>query len=281
MTDNVMHSKTEVVEVNGEKISYRSFGTGAPLLLLQRFRGSLNDWDPELLTALSVSNRVITFDSIGVADSEGQIPETLEGAADFVVAFMDALKIQRANVLGWSLGGMTAQVLAIKHPDRVEKLILAGTTPPAGSDEVQFAPDEWTSIATKPENSAADMAYLFYTTTDSGLRAALESQQRFERLYERGVRTKTSASIIMPQAIAARGFIDNRGNWYQRLTHIERPVLIANGDSDLAFPVINSIVLHREIPDSKLVIYPDAGHAFLFQYASRFSVDVNNFLGNE
>ncbi len=271
----------KVVEVNGSKISYKALGQGSPMILLQRFRGSLDDWDPALLSALSATNRVIVFDSLGVGASEGEIPNALSGAADFVVNLMDALKIEQANVLGWSLGGMTAQVLAIKHPNRVKKLILAGTTPPAADKSVRLAPDEWTIIATKPQNSTGDMAYLFYTTTATGIKAARESQQRFERVHERGVKTKTSPAIIMPQAMAARAYMSNEGKWYQRLASIDVPVLIANGDSDIAFPITNSMVLHRQIPNSNLVIYPDAGHAFLFQYANQFSDHINQFLRDE
>ncbi|GHA20702.1 alpha/beta hydrolase [Arenicella chitinivorans] len=269
------------IVVNGSKISYKIIGQGTPLILLQRFRGSLADWDPALLAALSASNQVVIFDSLGVGTSEGEIPNTLGGAADFVVSFMDALKIEQANILGWSLGGMTAQVLAIKHPNRVNKLILAGTTPPAGDKSVHLAPDEWTAVATKPQNSAADMAYLFYTTTVVGVKAAQESQERFEQVHQRGVETKTSPEIIMPQAIGARAYMANKGNWYEQLAGIDLPVLIANGDSDIAFPVTNSMVLHRQIPNSNLVIYPDAGHAFLFQYADQFSDHVNQFLRRE
>jgi len=277
-TDQIQPS---TIDVNGSRISYKELGQGTPLILLQRFRGSLGDWDPALLAALSTTNRVIIFDSLGVGTSEGEIPNTLAGAANFVVDFMDALRIERANILGWSLGGMTAQVLAIKHPARVEKLILAGTTPPAGDKGVQLAPDEWMSVATKPQNSAADMAYLFYTTTAAGLEAAQESQQRFELVHERGVETKTSPAIIMPQVTGARAYMANQGNWYEQLASIDLPVLVANGDSDIAFPVSNSVALHRQIPNSSLVIYPDAGHAFLFQYAKLFSNHVHRFLLSE
>ncbi len=278
---NVNQKRTSVVGVNGSKISYRDFGQGKPLILLQRFRGSLHDWDPELLQSLAKTNRVIIFDSVGVGESEGVIPDTLEGAADFVVNFMDALNVEKANILGWSLGGMTAQILAIKHPNRVQKLILAGTTSPAVNRDVKLAPDEWTAIATKPENSAADMAYLFYTTTGSGIRAARDSRLRFERVHHLGVETKTSPKIMIPQAIGARKFMANEGLWYEQLSKIDSPVLVANGDSDLAFPLRNSVDLHQQLPNSKLAIYPDAGHAFLFQYARQFAEHVDDFLHSD
>lgn len=273
-----IQNQSQVVQVNGTNISFREYGSGAPLILLQRFRGGMNDWDPALISALSHNNRVIIFDSVGVGESEGEIPETLEGSADFVVELLNALNIKRANIMGWSLGGMTAQVLAIKYPDRVERVILAGTTPPAGANDVELAPEEWTAIATKPKNSPEDMVYLFYTETEAGKKAANESRLRFEKLDKRGVETKTSPAIILKQAVGARHYISNTDGWFARLSDIDRPVLIANGDSDLAFPVINSKVLHREIPDSELVIYPDAGHAFLFQHANQFANDVNAFL---
>jgi len=264
---------TEFIEVDGVRVATRSVGAGEPLVLLHRFRGTMDDWDPALLSALALERRVITFDSIGVGESEGEAPTSVESAADFAAGVVRSLGLGTTDILGWSLGGFVAQVLAIKQPALVHKLVLTGTMAPAGSAEVVWSP-KWLERASTPVPSPEIALSLFFTGSETSRAWGGASFGRMPR---------PPASYVSPTAMAAQAqaitrFANNEGGWYARLKEIAVPTFVANGDQDGLFPAIGSTVLAREIPRSRLAIYPDSGHGFLFQYIDRFSEDVRRFL---
>jgi pimeloyl-ACP methyl ester carboxylesterase len=237
----------------------------------------MDDWDPGFLNPLGKSRRVITFDSAGVAESSGSVPATLEGAADVVANFTRALGIQRADFAGWSMGGMTGQILAAKYLDLVRKLVLIGTLPPGGSTEVIRSPEDWGKVAAKPAYTQDDILYLFFSPSLEGRAAGLKSLQRTS-FRRPATDIKTSAQTMQAHYNAIVGFYKNDGGWYEKLKSITTPTLVVNGDKDLAFPAIDSVILGREIPKAEVVLYPDSGHGAHFQYPDRASQDVLAFL---
>ncbi len=275
-------AQTRFIEVNGERIAYRDFGQGEPIVLLHRFRATMSDWDPAFLDPIAAQRRVILFDNSGVGESEGSVPSTLEGAADNAAGLLKALDIPRADIMGWSMGGMTAQIFAIKYPQLVKHLALIGTTPPAGSSEVALVPSAWSDVASRSTRTEDDLLYLFYTTTPDSIAAGKASLQRIalRRKSEPQIGPLDNLALMMTQYRAIKRFIQNEDGWYQKLATIQAPTLVANGDKDGAFPVGNSMVLAREIPHSQLAIYPNSGHAFHFQYPQRFAQDLGVFLGS-
>ena len=276
--DSIAKAHTDYVDVGGRRIATRSFGSGEPLVFLHRFRASMDDWDPALIEALARERRVITFDSAGVGESDGVVPATLEGAADVAADVIAALGLSRVDVLGWSMGGMTAQILAIKYPQLVRKLILTGTLPPGGSPEIVPSSNRWSQVAGKPTYVDDDIVYLFFAESEASRAAGRASLARTSRPGRPGSAVKTTPETMQAQLRAIVGFYKNEGNWYGRLGEIASETLVANGDRDGAFPPIDSVVLAREIPKSQLAIYPDSGHGFLFQYADRFATDALRFL---
>ena len=269
------------VEVDGVRVVYRAYGDhheGVPLVLLHRFRATMDDWDPALIEALAAERMVVAFDSIGVGESGGATPPTLEEAADTAALVVRTLGIGRADFLGWSMGGMTAQILALRHPALVRRLVLAGTLPPGGSPEVVPSPPAWGQIAGKPDYEDEDLLRLFFTESAASRAAGQASLDRLSRPGLPGSRVKTTQATMQAQLQAIIRFYKNEGGWYERLREIAAPTLVANGDRDGAFPVIDSVVLAREIPGAGLLIYPDAGHGFLFQDPARFAADVSAFL---
>jgi len=265
--------ETKFVVVDGVRVATRSIGTGEPLVLLQRFRGTLDDWDPALLAALAHERRVIWFDSVGVGESEGAAPDAVEPMADFAASVVRTLGPGPVDVLGYSLGGFVAQVLAIKYPQLVRRLVLAATMPPGGVPGAEWSP-AWLRTASTPVPSPAIALSLFYTETASSRAAGAASFGRMSRPA-----SYVSAEAMAAQARAIARFADGGDGWYARLKEIAAPAFVANGDRDGLFPAIDSAVLAREIPQSRLAIYPDSGHGFLFQHVERFSEDVLRFLG--
>jgi len=275
-TDN---TNTTFTDVNGHQIAWRSTGAGQPLLMLNRFRASMDDWDPALIEALAHHHQVITFDSAGVAQSGGAVPETLEGAADIAMGLATAIGLDKPNVLGWSMGGMTAQILAAKYGDEIGGVILAGTTPSFAVEGTVPVSNEWLGTATKEQNTPDDMQFLFYADTDSCRAAGMASLERIGGGdANAGAASKTTMQTIAAQGAATRTFFFGEDGAFKTLGTISTPVLVANGDQDRAFAVENSVALAQAIPNAQLAIYPDAGHAFLFQHAEKFANDVTVFL---
>ncbi len=268
-----------VAVVAGQQIAWRSVGSGRPLLMLNRFRAAMDDWDPALIEALSRNYQVISFDSTGVGASEGTVPETLEGAADVAMGVIQALGLNNPHVLGWSMGGMTSQILAAKYGEQISRVVLAGTTPSFAAEGTVQTAQEWLATATKETNTPEDMLYLFYAASESSRAAGMSSLARIGRGdAEAGAATKTSLQSVVAQGAATRKFFFGEDAAYQQLGTIRVPVLVANGDQDSAFAVANSVALSSLIPGAQLAIYPDAGHAFHFQYADRFAQDIHAFL---
>jgi pimeloyl-ACP methyl ester carboxylesterase len=270
---------TQFIDTEGVRIAYRSFGQGNPIVLLQRYRATMDDWDPALLDALAANRRVIVFDNAGVGESGGRVQETLAGAADTIAAFVTALDLKKVDVLGWSMGGMTAPILAIKHPELVRKLVLTGTVPPGGSPDivVSLANQNWGPTAVKPSYTDDDILLLFFSPSKRGVKAGRASLSRTSTRRP-ATEMKSSPEARVAQSNAMRAFFKDEGGWFQRLKEIKAPTFVANGDRDPVFPAIDSVILAREIPGAELAIYPDSGHGFLFQDPDRFAADVLAFL---
>lgn len=276
---SAIEARTQFVEVKGEKIAYRVIGSGDPLFALNRFRGTMDDWDPAFVDALATQRQVILFDSLGVGESSGETPTTLEAAADAAAGLAQALGIAQADFIGWSMGGMTAQILGLRHPDVVRGLILAGTLPPGGSPEVVPSSPEWSQTAGKPDYVDDDILYLFFTPSEASQAAGQASLTRIAKLKGgSGSAVGSSQAAMGGQYQAIMAFYGNQMGVYERLGDIAASVLVANGDQDGAFPVIDSVILAGKIPNAQLVVYPDSGHGFLFQFPERFAEDIHVFL---
>lgn len=274
---------TKFVEAGGIRYAYRISGKGKPLLLIHRFRGTMEDWDADFLNALSKNRQVIIFDNAGIGQSSGSVPPTISEMAKNVASFVRALRIEQTDVLGWSMGGMEAQALALDSPDLVRRLILAGTAP-GGSPETIPSQEAFVKVAAKPILTDDDYVFLFYTDSEESRRAGQLSQKRIgaakqsmEKLGEKNTLV-VSEKNWQSQGQAIGEWFGGKENYFSRLKSVRQPTLVANGDRDLAFPVFDSVLLAREIPGARLLIFPDAGHGFLFQYSNDFAAHVSKFL---
>ncbi|HKR09031.1 MAG TPA: alpha/beta hydrolase [Gemmatimonadaceae bacterium] len=269
--------ETKFLVVDGVSVATRIVGSGPRLVLLHRFRGTLDDWDPAFFSTLADNHEVMMFDSVGVGETGGVTPTSVEEMADFAARVIQAEGTEPVDIFGWSLGGFVAQVLAIKYPQLVRKLVLTGTMPSGGTPELTWS-DDWLKRASVPVPSAENVLALMYTDSETSRGAGMASLGRVPHPPAAYVSPVSMAA----QAEAIRRFADGEdGNWYTRLGDIVAPTLVANGDRDELFAAIDSVILAAQIPGSQLAIYPDSGHAFLFQYAERFAEDVGRFLENK
>jgi pimeloyl-ACP methyl ester carboxylesterase len=272
-----------VDSANGISYAYRRFGqksAGAPpLVLLQHFRGNLDNWDPALVDQLAKTREVILFDNAGVGGSTGTVPRTVTATAEDALRFIEALELSEIDVLGFSLGGFVAQELVLIRPRLVRRLVLAGTGPQGGEDMHGFS-DEIFVHAYRDEPGAEDVLALFFERSETSVARGREVLQRvFTRTDDRDERATLGARDAQLDAITTWGIPDpSRLN---RLAGITQLVLVANGDNDRLVPTKNSSLLAETLPNARLKIYPDAGHGFLFQYPAEFAGEVERFLNEE
>jgi len=270
--------RTEHVERNGVRYAYRRYGTETPipLVLLQHFRGSMDNWDPALIDAFARERTVVLFDNDGVSGSSGVTPESFAAMAEGAAQFIGALGYERVDVLGFSIGGAVAQELAIAHPALVRKLILAGTAP-LGGEGLNTRDPEIIAMATKPIFEYEDCLTLFFEPTEASQRAG---RAYIERLRQRiqDLDVPSSAQTMRAQSKARNDWGATPDPGHSRLKRITQPVLIANGSHDIMMFTVNSVTMFQNLPNAQLILYPDSGHGFLFQYPELFATHVSAFL---
>ena len=244
---------------------------GVPLVLLQRFRGTMDDWDPAFIQAVSAERRVIRFDSAGIGRSEGRVPETIGAMAEVACEVIRQLGLQQVDLLGWSLGGVVAQQLALDAPHLIRRLIIAGSSPGGVIDGPQSHP-RVPQVMTRGFNDAQDFLFLFYPETEAAVAAGKASLARIAAQAD--VAPLVTAEAFMTQVKA----ISSWPGILHRAKELLMPTLVANGAHDVMLPAYRSFVLSQQAPNAKLVIYPDAGHAFLFQEIEDFVAQIELFL---
>jgi pimeloyl-ACP methyl ester carboxylesterase len=280
-TDTHLTARTAFLEAGGIRYAYRQFGapTGTPLLFLQHFRGGLDHWDPVITDGLAAGRPVILFNNAGVASSSGETPGTVDEMADHVAAFTRALGPATVDLLGFSLGGLVAQTVAVRHPELVRRLVLVGTLARNGIEEGR--PDDVFEVATRNDPpSLEDFLYLFFEPSQTSQAAG---RAFWERRHRRSadVDPPTSQQTMHAQLAAMLEFREARGERFSELTRIVQPTLVVNGRNDIMAPTINSYVLAQHLPNAELVVYPDSGHGAHFQFAELFTSQVARFLDAE
>ena len=278
-TAGVTHINAETlsVEVAGARIAYRRFGRPAelPLLMLQHFRGNLDNWDPALTDALAAQREVILVDYAGTGSSSGEPSNTIAATARQMIAFADALGLTEIDLLGFSIGGFAAQEIALVRPALVRRLVLAATGPKGAPGMHGWRDD--IAAAARGESKPENLLYIMFAHTETSQAKGREFLGRFlQRQERRDAPTSDAVRDAQYDAIVEWGIPDHAA--LQRLTGIKSPTLVIQGDGDLMIPTKLSHLLAGLIPDAQIRIYPDAAHGFLFQYPTEVAAEVNAFL---
>lgn len=271
-----VRAPTLFAEMGGRQLAYRSIGEGDPIILCQRFRGNLDDWDPAFLAALAEHYRVIYFDYGGMASSTGEPHEHITAFASDVIGLADALSIRRFLLLGWSFGGWIAQTVTVLFPERVRQAILIGTRPPgppvAGIDPL------FMEVAFRPVNSFEDEVILFFEPDDANSVAA--ARKSHERI---GARTEGKDTPVKPEhwalyGKAGEGYTQDPGNYLQRLRETDIPILVISGDHEICFPPENWFALNRQLPTTQVIVIPRAGHGPQHQHPELAAAYIHAFI---
>jgi pimeloyl-ACP methyl ester carboxylesterase len=266
-----------VSAANGVDYAYRDTGGGGvPLVLLQHFRGNLDNWDPALIDDLASTRRVVTFDNAGVGGSTGTTPDTIEQMARDAIAFLAAIEFSQADLLGFSIGSFVAQQIALVRPAIIRRLVLASSAPKGAAGMHGWAPEVIGAIGT-PKTSPEEYLDVFFAKSASSQQAGKEALGRmYARTLDRDQATTWATRQAQYDAVCAWGIPDHA--LLQRLSGIDLPVFVANGDSDPMILPRFSYLLAGLIPHAGLKIYPDSAHGFLFQHHAEFAADVEAFL---
>jgi pimeloyl-ACP methyl ester carboxylesterase len=268
------------VEVDGETFVYRRFGNEAsdapPLLLLQHFRGNLDNWDPALVDRIAREREVILLDNRGVGSSTGRVPDAVIDMARDVLRFVDVVGLREIDLLGFSLGGYVAQDVALIRPRLVRRLVLAGTAP-EGAPGIHRWSDDVYALAAQDVLDPGRFIRLFFSGSEESREKGRAFLKRIsERSVDRDEPTDLATRDAQLDAIARWGIPDPTR--LTKLSAISQPTYVANGDDDTMMITENSRLLARHIPNARLRIYTDAGHGFLDQYPELFADHVNAFL---
>lgn len=281
-TSSAGTAATKFVVAGGRRLAFRAFGTGPALMLCLRFRGVMDDWDPAFLDALAESFTVYVFDYTGLGQSTGTPSYRREDMAADAFDLIEALRLQRVVIGGWSLGGIAAQIVAARHPDRVSHAILIGTTPPGPqphSAEPIFLP-----TAMKPLNTLEDEYILFFEPASAASRAAADAAHAriATRQVDRSppVPEATFLALLKSSHDPEATFPDPDGDYARALADGPVPLLVINGDHDVVFPVENWYALNRRWTSLTVVTFPQAGHGPQHQHPRLAADAIASFVRN-
>jgi pimeloyl-ACP methyl ester carboxylesterase len=268
---------TEYVEANGVRFAYRRFGAavGLPIVFNQHFQGTLDHWDPAVTNGLARERQVILFDNAGVAASSGETPSSFEAMGANAIAFVRALGLTKVDVLGFSIGGMVSQEIALQAPDLVRKLILVGTGP-RGADMSTSQSSQIFAGTYEP----AEHLWLkvHFSPSEASQAAGLAFLER--KLRRRDRDPLVGAQTIAAQIAAIGKYIAYRqvDGYLDYLKAIRQPTLVAQGSNDVIIPTYNSYVLQQNLPNAQLILYPDSNHGSFYQYPDLFVAQATLFL---
>ena len=267
---------TKTITAGGTTYSYRELGPkgGIPVIFFVHLAATLDNWDPRIIDPIAKNRHVITFDQPGVGASTGTFPSELDRAAGQAHTFITALGYHQIDIFSFSMGGMIAQDLVVKHPELVRKLVLTGTGPRGGTDMDKVVGTTYYDLLRAALTRSDPKEFLFFNRNATGKRAGTAFINRLkERTVDRDTDITLTAFRTQLKAIQRFG-----RSAPSDLSVITQPTLIANGDNDRMVPSVLSHDLHRRIAGSELIIYPDSGHGGIFQFHEKFAPVAVKFL---
>jgi pimeloyl-ACP methyl ester carboxylesterase len=284
-THTAITAPTQFVEANGIRFAYRRWGkrSGLPLVFNHHLNGNLDNWDPAVLDGLAKEREVIIFNNAGVASSTGEVPATFAGMARNAEAFVDALGLKHIDLLGFSLGGMVAQQITLDRPELIRKLILVGTAPrgfDAGNGQGHITPETAAIFAVSYDPPENLWLKGFFTDSKKSQEAGHAYLKRyFSRTENRDSPVNDKVAPAQSAAIGEWGIV--KGERFAYLKKIKQPALVVSGNHDVIIYPVNALHLVQNMPNAKLIVYPDANHGSWYQNHEDFVFETNRFLNSE
>jgi pimeloyl-ACP methyl ester carboxylesterase len=273
---------TQFVEAKGIRFAYRHFGKsgGVPLIFNMHFTGTMDHWDPAVTDGFAKDREVILFNNAGISSSSGEVPASIDEMAANAAAFIKALGLTQADVLGFSLGGLVAQELTLAEPKLVRRLVLVGTGPRSGEGMASLTPEAQKIFGATYDDPDHLWLNVFFTLSERSQAAGREYLRRFRlRTKDRDPEVSDKVAPAQIDALAKWGL--RRENPYDSLKALRQPTLVVNGGADVIIYSVNSFILQQHIPNAQLILYPDANHGSQYQYPELFVRHVSMFLSEQ
>ena len=269
---------TQFVEADGVRFAYRRFGKtgGVPLVFNQHFTGTMDHWDPAVTDGLAQEREVILFNNAGVSSTSGEVPTTFQGMGANAIAFIEAIKLTKVDVLGFSIGGFVAQEITLQAPNLVRKLVLVGTGPRGGQSMGTLTPEAQQIFAATYDPPDHLWLAVHFTPSEASQAAGREFLQRFRRRIKG--RDPDVNEKVAPAQLEAIGKWGVAQKSFDYLKEIKQPTLVVNGGKDVIIYTANSFILQQNLPNAQLILYPDANHGSQYQYPELFVHHVSLFL---
>lgn len=270
-----IQSETKFASIKDHKIAYRSIGKGLPIILCNRFRGNLDDWDPAFLDALAQKYQVITFNFKGLASSTGTPHETILGFGKDALDLADALNIDKFILGGWSLGGWAAQVLTTEFPNRITHTILIGTKPPG---KVSHSMEEiFLKTAYILDYTLEHETILFFEpTSEISKKAAVESHKRINKRKDKD--PKVRPELWEYYAKSHDDYIKDPYKSREKLMQTNIPILVISANHEVCFPPENWFELNQKLPTATLITIAQTGHGPQSQYPDMIARYIDDFI---
>ncbi|MEN2401639.1 alpha/beta hydrolase [Flavobacterium sp. MC2016-06] len=272
----IYETKTSFADLGDRKIAYRSYGKGIPIIFVNRFRGTLDTWDPLFIKMMMKRFNVITFDYSGIGASTGNMSSEIVSVAQDIKDLADALKLSTIIILGWSYGGLVAQAATLLYPNLITHSILVGTNPP-GKNEVPLE-QVFLDAALKPINDFEDEIVLFFEPKSAFSRAAAKASH--DRIHKQIDVSKIPSTMDVFQVYfnGGEGFREDILNFREQIKKTKIPILIICGDHDVSFAVENWYAIFNQMVNTQMIVYSETGHAPQHQYPELTSRHIINFV---
>lgn len=270
--------KNKYIFINSKKTAYRELGLGMsdiPLIMLTHLAATLDNWDPKLIDLIAENNHVILLELPGVGASEGSVAGSIEKIAEQALEIIRHMGYSKINLMGLSMGGMVAQEIVRIDNKLVNKLILAGTGYKGGEGIKNIIPVTLKHIMNGLIHRVDPKRYIFYNHNQKGKNDAEIILGRMAARKDEYKDRKMNIKSFIRQLKAIKKWGESDKD---DLSFINIPALIVNGDKDMMVPTSNSYYMYSKIKGSRLIIYQDAGHGSIFQYAEKFANDMSEFI---
>ena len=289
-SSNLQSIPAKKVQVGDIDIAYKMLGKGDPIVLFNGASDGMDAWDPSFLKGLSSNHTVIVFDTRGIGNTTtGSKPYTYQQLGNDTAGLLDALKIPKADVMGYSLGSYIAQQLTMMYPDKVNSLVLVGSS--CGGKDHTPKPSEFIKLQSDVVNKSLNNVSISQEEIKSLVSASLGSG--WIKLHPESLdipanittlqqlKPGLSPEIANNQNNVGKHWEDNP-NWSgacDELAKLAKPTLVITGtDDDKYQPYVNSLKIVEKIPGAWLVQIKDAGHAVMDQYPEEISKIMQTFL---
>lgn len=256
----------EEIEIEGRRLAWRSIGHGPPLLLVNGYAATGEDWDPTFLWELGDSHRVICPDNRGLGGSElGEGELTIDGMAADLEALLDSLALGPLPVAGWSMGGFVAQRLALRAPARVTALALIASDP-GGPEAVPAQAETWARLLDHtgtPREQASRLISLLFAPGQ-----AADFDARFGDLVA-AAQAKLAPEAVRAQELAMD--VWHRDEPGRPEGEQRPPALVVHGDGDVVIPVANAELLAARWGARRVEVLAGCTHAIMAQEPKRLA----------